>query len=192
MCTIHHCQSSHLQVLEILAKNGTRFITLRSAQGTVAGSLHIAAEQLCSPPQMSRPWCTTHLSALAHSRLCSRLHLTTPHSVMQMISSQQAQQTAVAVFKRMTRLAHLLLLKSQATLLHCCRCAGYDKVDLVAAARLGVAVTRVPSYSPASVAEHAVGMMLCLNRWGLPARALCCCFERGALPGQVGGLLQHT
>ena len=66
----------------------------------------------------------------------------------------------------MMRLAHLLLLVPNATPLHCCRCAGYDKVDLVAAERLGVAVTRVPSYSPASVAEHAVGMMLCLNRWG--------------------------
>ena len=107
------------------------------------------------------------------------------------ISCQQMQQIAVSL---MTRLAHLLLLHSQATPLHCCRCAGYDKVDLVAAERLGVAVTRVPSYSPASVAEHAVGMMLCLNRWGLPAIALCCCFERGAVPGRWGGGAdgQHT
>ena len=46
---IIHC--SHLQVLEVLAKNGTRFITLRSADGTIAGSLQTAAEQLCDSPQ---------------------------------------------------------------------------------------------------------------------------------------------
>lgn len=44
------------------------------------------------------------------------------------------------------------------------RCAGFDKVDLPAAERLGIQVARVPSYSPHSVAEHAVAMLLCLNR----------------------------
>ena len=44
------------------------------------------------------------------------------------------------------------------------RCAGYNQVDLDAARRLGVRVARVPAYSPYAVAEHAVGMMLTLNR----------------------------
>jgi D-lactate dehydrogenase len=44
------------------------------------------------------------------------------------------------------------------------RCAGYDRVDVPAAAKLGLKVVRVPIYSPASVAEHAVGMMFALNR----------------------------
>ncbi|EJL6267012.1 2-hydroxyacid dehydrogenase [Vibrio cholerae] len=44
------------------------------------------------------------------------------------------------------------------------RCAGFDKVDLEAAKRLGMQVVRVPAYSPEAVAEHTVGMMLCLNR----------------------------
>ncbi|HTL71595.1 MAG TPA: 2-hydroxyacid dehydrogenase [Candidatus Eisenbacteria bacterium] len=44
------------------------------------------------------------------------------------------------------------------------RCAGYNNVDLAAAKELGVAVTRVPSYSPHAVAEHAVGLFLTLNR----------------------------
>lgn len=44
------------------------------------------------------------------------------------------------------------------------RCAGFNNVDLKAAAGVGMAVVRVPAYSPYSVAEHAVGMMLCLNR----------------------------
>jgi D-lactate dehydrogenase len=44
------------------------------------------------------------------------------------------------------------------------RSAGYNHVDLVAAARLGLPVVRVPDYSPYAVAEHAVGLMLALNR----------------------------
>lgn len=44
------------------------------------------------------------------------------------------------------------------------RCAGFNQVDLEAAARIGVDVVRVPAYSPYAVAEHAVGLMLTLNR----------------------------
>lgn len=44
------------------------------------------------------------------------------------------------------------------------RCAGFNNVDLAAAARHGIRVVRVPAYSPYSVAEHALGMMLTLNR----------------------------
>jgi D-lactate dehydrogenase len=44
------------------------------------------------------------------------------------------------------------------------RCAGFNNVDLVTAQSLGITVARVPSYSPASVAEFAVGLLLTLNR----------------------------
>ncbi|MDB6017595.1 MAG: hydroxyacid dehydrogenase [Pedosphaera sp.] len=44
------------------------------------------------------------------------------------------------------------------------RCAGYNNVDLAAAKDLGIAVTRVPAYSPNGVAEYAVGLLLTLNR----------------------------
>lgn len=44
------------------------------------------------------------------------------------------------------------------------RCAGYNNVDLAAAHALGLAVVRVPAYSPHAVAEHAVGLLLTLNR----------------------------
>ena len=44
------------------------------------------------------------------------------------------------------------------------RCAGFNNVDLEAARRLGLAVTRVPAYSPHAVAEHAVALLLSLNR----------------------------
>jgi D-lactate dehydrogenase len=44
------------------------------------------------------------------------------------------------------------------------RCAGFNNVDLKAAADLGIVVARVPAYSPHAVAEHTVAMMLTLNR----------------------------
>lgn len=44
------------------------------------------------------------------------------------------------------------------------RCAGFNNVDLAAAAECGVRVTRVPAYSPHAVAEHTVGLILSLNR----------------------------
>lgn len=44
------------------------------------------------------------------------------------------------------------------------RCAGFNSIDLPAAKELGFAVTRVPAYSPYAVAEHAVGLLLALNR----------------------------
>ena len=44
------------------------------------------------------------------------------------------------------------------------RCAGFNQVDLAAAAEVGIAVTRVPAYSPHAVAEHGVALLLTLNR----------------------------
>ena len=44
------------------------------------------------------------------------------------------------------------------------RAAGFNNVDLRAAARLGIAVTRVPAYSPHAVAEFTVGLILSLVR----------------------------
>ncbi len=44
------------------------------------------------------------------------------------------------------------------------RCAGYNQVDIAAAKRLGILIARVPEYSPYAVAEHAVALILALNR----------------------------
>ena len=44
------------------------------------------------------------------------------------------------------------------------RCAGFNNVDLDAASRHGIAVVRVPAYSPHAVAEHTLGLVLTLNR----------------------------
>jgi D-lactate dehydrogenase len=44
------------------------------------------------------------------------------------------------------------------------RCAGFNNVDLTAAAELGIQVVRVPAYSPHAVAEHTIALVLTLNR----------------------------
>jgi D-lactate dehydrogenase len=44
------------------------------------------------------------------------------------------------------------------------RCAGFNNVDLATAKELKLVVTRVPVYSPHAVAEHAVALLLTLNR----------------------------
>jgi len=44
------------------------------------------------------------------------------------------------------------------------RSAGFNNVDLQRASELGIVVARVPAYSPHAVAEHAVALLLALNR----------------------------
>jgi D-lactate dehydrogenase len=44
------------------------------------------------------------------------------------------------------------------------RCTGFNNVDIDAARELKLTVTRVPIYSPYAVAEHAVALLLTLNR----------------------------
>lgn len=44
------------------------------------------------------------------------------------------------------------------------RCSGFNHVDLAAAAELGIAVGRVPEYSPHAVAEYTAALVLTLNR----------------------------
>ncbi len=44
------------------------------------------------------------------------------------------------------------------------RCAGFNNVDVVAAERLNIRITRVPGYSPQSVAEFSLLQILCLAR----------------------------
>nr|WP_321248289.1 2-hydroxyacid dehydrogenase [uncultured Psychroserpens sp.] len=44
------------------------------------------------------------------------------------------------------------------------RSVGYDNVNLRAASRLDIRVANVPEYSPYAIAEHAVALLLALNR----------------------------
>ena len=67
------------------------------------------------------------------------------------INDELSEQTLKAIASAGTKLIAL-------------RCAGYNNVDLKAAKELGLTVVRVPAYSPYAVAEHAVGLILMLNR----------------------------
>lgn len=44
------------------------------------------------------------------------------------------------------------------------RCAGYNNLDVDATRAIGITATRVPAYSPHAVAEHAIALLLTLNR----------------------------
>lgn len=72
---------------------------------------------------------------------------------------------AVCVFVNDTVDADVLaLLAAQGTRLVATRSTGYNQIDTAAAERLGIAVVRVTDYSPYSVAEFAVGLLLAVNR----------------------------
>lgn len=58
----------------------------------------------------------------------------------------------------------LEVLAEQGVQLVALRCAGYNNVDVDTAKQLKLIVTRVPIYSPYAVAEHAVALLLSLNR----------------------------
>ncbi|HEX4926209.1 MAG TPA: NAD(P)-dependent oxidoreductase, partial [Bdellovibrionales bacterium] len=58
----------------------------------------------------------------------------------------------------------LAALKAGGTRLIALRSAGFNHVDLAAASKLGLRIVRVPAYSPYAVGEHAVALMLTLNR----------------------------
>lgn len=58
----------------------------------------------------------------------------------------------------------LKILKEGGVRLIALRSAGFNHVDLQTARELGLVVVRVPAYSPYAVAEHAVALMLGLDR----------------------------
>ena len=58
----------------------------------------------------------------------------------------------------------LQALAQQGTRLIALRCAGFNNVDVVAAQKNGIHIVRVPAYSPRSVAEHTLALILTLNR----------------------------
>ena len=60
--------------------------------------------------------------------------------------------------------AVLATLHEGGTRLIALRSAGFNHVDVAAAAALGMPVVRVPEYSPFAVAEHAMCLVLALNR----------------------------
>jgi D-lactate dehydrogenase len=73
------------------------------------------------------------------------------------------QAVCVFVNDHLTR-ATLKALADQGIRIVALRCTGYNQVDLTTAKELGILILRVPTYSPHSVAEHAVALLMTLNR----------------------------
>jgi len=77
--------------------------------------------------------------------------------------AKEAEAVCVFVNDQLDRPC-LEMLASQGVRLVALRCTGFNNVDLGAARALNITVTRVPTYSPYSVAEHAVALLMALNR----------------------------
>ena len=60
--------------------------------------------------------------------------------------------------------ATVKLLSENGVKLIALRCAGYNNVDIESAKQHHIKVVRVPAYSPEAVAEHAMALILTLNR----------------------------
>ncbi|MFD2935729.1 2-hydroxyacid dehydrogenase [Spirosoma flavum] len=73
------------------------------------------------------------------------------------------QAICVFVNDQLTR-PTLQALADQGIRLVALRCTGYNQVDVPTAQQLGIRVLRVPTYSPHAVAEHAVALLMSLNR----------------------------
>ncbi len=78
-------------------------------------------------------------------------------------TAKGTQAVCVFVNDRLDRPC-LEALAAQGVKLAALRCTGFNNVDLAAARELKLIVTRVPAYSPYAVAEHAIALLLTLNR----------------------------
>lgn len=78
-------------------------------------------------------------------------------------SAEGADAVCVFVHDQLDRRCLEALAKQEVKLV-VLRCAGHNNVDLAAARELKIAVTRAADYSPYAVAEHAVALLLTLNR----------------------------
>ncbi len=83
-----------------------------------------------------------------------------PHSVNMI---ERSDAVCVFVNDKLTREVIEHLAKKGVKII-ALRCAGFNNVDLNAAKEFNISVCRVPAYSPQAVAEHAVAMLLTINR----------------------------
>lgn len=91
--------------------------------------------------------------------------VTSPHRLEALTAPLAAGFPAVSAFVNDSLdEAALKILANLGVRLVALRCAGYNNVDLAAAARLGVRIARVPAYSPHAVSEHALALLLTLLR----------------------------
>lgn len=87
-----------------------------------------------------------------------------PHLTLDTVALAAGAQAVCVFVNDKLNAAVLERLHSLGVRLIALRCAGFNNVDLTAAKSLGLTVARVPAYSPHAVAEHAVALIMALNR----------------------------
>ncbi|MFT4939170.1 MAG: D-lactate dehydrogenase [Paraglaciecola sp.] len=87
-----------------------------------------------------------------------------PHLSLESTALINDEQVVCAFINDCLDASVLNMLQQKGIKLIALRSAGFNHVDLAAAKQLNLPVVRVPAYSPYAVAEHAVGLLLCLNR----------------------------
>jgi D-lactate dehydrogenase len=102
------------------------------------------------------------LSAANGSR--HELRFFEPHLNEETVGLAAGLDVACVFVNDQVNAAVIATLESLGVRLIALRCAGYNNVDLSAATKHGIIVVRVPAYSPYAVAEHAIALMLALNR----------------------------
>lgn len=100
----------------------------------------------------------------ANERFDHELHFFEPHLTAETTILARDFPAVCAFVNDVLDESVLTQLQQQGTRLIALRSAGFNHVDLAAAQRLGMTIMRVPAYSPHSIAEHTVGLILALNR----------------------------
>lgn len=110
----------------------------------------------------SKPYDETYLTRA--NQTGHELTFLEPHLNSQTVALAQGHDAACCFVNDTIDAEVLTQLHENGVRLLALRCAGFNNVDLEAAAHLGITVARVPEYSPYAVAEHAVALILGLNR----------------------------
>jgi D-lactate dehydrogenase len=100
----------------------------------------------------------------AANRSLHKLRFFEPHLNEETVGLATGFQAVCVFVNDQVNAAVIAKLRSLGVRLIALRCAGYNNVDLTAAIKHGITVVRVPAYSPYAVAEHAIALMLALNR----------------------------
>lgn len=101
----------------------------------------------------------------AHNTTCNfELHFFDAALTVQTVSLAQGAEAVCVFVNDKVDSPVIARLKELGVRYIALRCAGFNNVDLAAAREAGLHVCRVPAYSPEAVAEHALALMLTLNR----------------------------
>jgi len=98
--------------------------------------------------------------AIDHEAVCIFVNDVADEPVSDMLTAPAKKVPSLTIF----RIQVLTKLSELGVKYIALRCAGFNNVDLAAAKKLGLKVARVPAYSPESVAEFAVGMIMTVVR----------------------------